>query len=212
MSNQLNLDEKFFSILHEWTELSGQCAESAVLMILNNSGEYLTDEQQKAVTNFHDLYFSDGDVASSKESMNREVDDLIDAIRTEMDTGKKSNYEFRVNEDDDAKKTRLSLSGVQKSLETIIQLESGLKDKLVPVLTSMQFEDTIKQRLRRLVMAWEMSFKGPINSQDEIVAVAEAIGLRLGSQVERDAFYPNVLKREPPRDAVEEITFLDSLT
>lgn len=212
MSKHSNVDEVFLKLLTDWTQLSAHSAEQAVMKILNNSGEYLSDEQMKAVSNFHDLYFEEDEVSNSKEVMNREVDDLIDAIRSGMGEDEIDAIANKVDEDEDAKKTRLSLSGVQKSLETIIQLEDGLRDKLIPVLTSMQFEDTIKQYLSRLVYAWKTSLESDMDTPEQVAAVAESIALRLGTQYEREVYYPKVLQREAPEEEVEEITFLDSLT
>lgn len=212
MSQDLNVDEVFLKLMTDWTLLSSHSAEQAVMKILNNSGEYLSDEQMKAVSNFHDLYFEDDEVSNSKEDMNREVDDLIDAIRSGADESDIDAIAHRVDEDEDAKKTRLSLSGVQKSLETIIQLEDGLRDKLIPVLTSMQFEDTIKQYLNRLVFAWKTSIESGMDKPEDVAEVAERIAMRLGTQYEREVYYPRVLGQEAPEEEVEEITFLDSLT
>ena len=211
MAEIFNLSTKFFDIFRDWTSLSSQSAENAVEKILNNSGEYLADEQMKAVSNFHELYFAEADVSESKDAMNREVDDLIDAIQSQMDSGVPTNVPEKVIEDEDAKKTRLSLSGVQKSLETIITLEDGLREKLIPVLTSIQFEDVIKQRLSRLSMAWEVSIRSPLKDSNEIEKVGETIAERLGTSVERASFYPNVLKKQAPDEEVEEVTFLDSI-
>jgi hypothetical protein len=210
MGKGQNLDEAFLKIVHDWAQLISEGAGSAVEKILSSSGDYLSADQQKAVSDFHDLYFASGSVVESKEAMNREVDDLMDAIQAEMAGGAPAIS--LVKEDEDAKRTRLSLSGVQKQLETIIQLETGLKDKLVPVLTSMQFEDAIKQRLTRMVDGWKWSLEAQPQSADAVAAVAEKIGSSLGSAVERQAFYPNVLKREAPKDLVDDITMFEAFS
>ena len=204
------LDDAFLSIMNDWCDLVSAGAEGAVEMILKNSGEYLSVDQQKAVADFHDLYFSDGDVSASKEAMNREVDDLVDAIQAQLSSGTPVDVSATVGEDDDAKRTRLSLSGVQKQLETIIQLETGLKEKLVPVLTSMQFEDAIKQRLKRMSQGWQACLELPPEGPDEAKSMGEQIGKTLGSAIERAIFYPNVLKRDPPKDAVEEMSLFEA--
>jgi hypothetical protein len=205
------LDDAFLAIIKEWTELTTSCAEGAVTSILKNSGEYLSNEQQKAVQDFHDLYFGGGDVVATKEAMNREVDDLVDAIQNEMAGGGDVSKLSAVKEDEDAKRSRLSLSGVQKQLETIIQLETGLKEKLVPVLTNMQFEDAIKQRLSRMVQAWNLSLEAAPETSQEAMNLGELIGKTLGSAVERRAFYPSVLQREAPKDAIEDMSLFDAL-
>ena len=175
MAGGNKIDDAFLSIMRDWAEMTSVAAAGAVEMILRNSGEYLSSEQQKAVSDFHDLYFSDADVAASKEAMNREVDDIFDAVQADMAGGGAPADLRAVKENDEAKRTRLSLSGVQKQLETIIQLETGLKEKLVPVLTSMQFEDAIKQRLQHMVEAWNFSLTSPPKSEAEVTAMAESI-------------------------------------
>ncbi len=211
MAGGNKIDDAFLSIMRDWAEMTSVAAAGAVEMILRNSGEYLSSEQQKAVSDFHDLYFSDADVAASKEAMNREVDDIFDAVQADMAGGGAPADLRAVKENDEAKRTRLSLSGVQKQLETIIQLETGLKEKLVPVLTSMQFEDAIKQRLQHMVEAWNFSLTSPPKSEAEVTAMAESIAKTLSSAVERQAFYPNVLKRTAPKDIVDDMTLFDAL-
>lgn len=211
MAGGNKIDDAFLSIMRDWAEMTSVAAAGAVEMILRNSGEYLSSEQQKAVSDFHDLYFSDADVAASKEAMNREVDDIFDAVQADMAGGGAAADLRAVKENDEAKRTRLSLSGVQKQLETIIQLETGLKEKLVPVLTSMQFEDAIKQRLQHMVEAWNFSLTSPPKSEAEVTAMAESIAKTLSSAVERQAFYPNVLKRTAPKDIVDDMTLFDAL-
>ncbi len=206
------LDEAFLKIIHDWTLLVTEGASNAVELIMNSSGDYLSSEQQKAVTDFHDLYFGAEGVAESKEAVNREVDDLMDAIQAEMAGGGAEASLSNIAENDDAKQARLSISGVQKQLETIIQFETGLKEKLVPVLTSMQFEDGIKQRLTRMVDGWKSSIDAMPTSADAVAAVAEKIGKSLGSAVEREAFYPTVLKRPAPKDIVDDMTMFEAFS
>jgi hypothetical protein len=205
------LDDTILSILNDWVGLTTSAAENAVAMILQNSSEYLSEEQQKAVSDFHALYFADGDLAANKQAMNREVDALFDAIQAEVAAGGDFKSLNSIAESDDAKQERLSLSGVQKQLETIIQLETGLREKLVPVLTSMQFEDALKQRLGRMVDAWKASLEAPPATQDDIQVLGERIAKKLGSKAEREAFYPKILKRPAPKDLVDEITLFDAL-
>ena len=205
------VDKIFLAVISDWIAMTSVAAEAAVEKIISNSGEYLSDEQQKAVSDFHDLYFADGEVNASKEAMNREVDNLVDQIQAEIDSGRDPYALSSVQESDDAKRTRLSLSGVQKQLETIVQLETGLKEKLVPVLTSMQFEDAIKQRLNRIADAWKKSIDGAPESDEDCRWIAEDIAARLGTPLERQTFYPAVLGREAPKEELETITFFDSM-
>ena len=205
------IDKIYLSIICDWVSMTSATAEAAVEKIISNSGEYLSDEQQKSVSDFYDLYFTEGDVAASKEAMNREVDQLVEAIQAELASGRDPNALKGVTESEDGKRTRLSLSGVQKQLETIVQLETGLKDKLVPVLTSMQFEDVIKQRLNRIADAWKISIESFPETEEDCQCLAEDIGARLATQLEREIFFPIVLGREAPVGEAEQITFFDSI-
>ncbi len=212
MSKPNTLDDAFLKIINEWTAMVAEGAASAVKLIMNSSGDYLTVEQQKAVTDFHNLYFGTEGVSESKEAVNREVDDLMDAIQAKMAGGVPAEDFGSIKEDESAKQARLSLSGVQKQLETIIQLETGLKDKLVPVLSSMQFADSLKQRLARMINCWEMSLEAMPATEEQVSTVAEKIGKSLSSSVEREAFYPVVLKREAPKDVVDEMTMIEAFS
>lgn len=210
MENRHKIDEIFLSILGDWVSLITETAEGSVSSILNHSREYLSVEQRKALIDFHDLYFSQSELSVTRDVMNKDVDDLFEAIKADISAGGDGAKVTSIAESNTAKQARLSLSGVQKQLETIIQLEVGLKEKLLPVLSNMQFEDALRQRLTRMLGAWKISLETSPIEDSSIKELGNKIAKTLGSKVEREAFYPLVLGQEAPKDAVESIVIFDT--
>lgn len=207
-----SLDDAFLDIVSDWVKLTTSSAEKAVQTILQSSGQYLTGDHKNALSDFYTLYFADADLDNSKQSINRDVDELFDVIQakiaSEGDAADLSGIEERA----EAKQARLSLSGVQKQLETIIQMEAGIKQKLLPVLSSMQFEDALRQRLTRMEQAWRQILAEDPKDDASFQDVSEKIAKSLGSSAERQAFFPSVLKKSPPKEMIDELTFFDTLS
>jgi hypothetical protein len=59
--------------------------------------------------------------------------------------------------------------------------------------------------------AWKKSIEGAPESEEDCIWIAEDIASRLGTPLERQAFYPIVLGREAPKEELQQITFFDSI-
>lgn len=175
----------------------------AVTSFLSASTTFMSSAAQKALIDFHSLYF-DPQNASQTQS-NKDVDDLFDAIKTKVDAGGDAGD---VQEDEEKKKVRLSLAAIQKELESIISLDQGVRQKLIPALAAVQFEDLVRQILDRQQRIWETTAKNERDgkSPNETVQQIKSI---VGSRIELNALYKFVLKEPPPAVFEENENWLD---
>lgn len=194
------LDDLFLQIFEAMTAEVTKVSAAAAEQVLQLSGSFLSERAQKAVSQFHNLYFGSAAIEQSKIDVNADVDRLFDDIQGAVAKGQSdAAIHEEVKENADLKASRLRLSGVQKELETLIRLDQGIRDRLVPVLTSMQFEDMVKHRLQNILSAWQSVVTG--FDRDGILDVemlCVEIEANLSSNQERELFYRLVLKKEPP--------------
>ena len=193
--------EVFKALNLEVIKISGAAAEQ----ILKLSSGFLSEQALKAVGQFHSLYFGSGAVEKNKTEVNLDVDRLISDIQVEISNGSTDDAIGKaVQENLSLKEARLRLSAVQKDLETMIRLDQGVKEKLMPVLSSLQFEDMIRQRLEHTVFAWESVVHNiDENSILDVQHLAAEIEAKLSSTAEQALFYKTVLKKDPPAGGIE---------
>ena len=193
--------EVFAALNNEVIRISAAAAEQ----VLKLSGGFLSEQAQKAATQFHSLYFGSSAVEKNKTDVNDDVDRLFEDIQGEVAKGATTQeISDAVTENLDRKADRLRLSAIQKELETLIRLDAGVKEKLMPVLTSMQFEDMVRQRLEHLGMAWEAVVSG-IDDYDiaDVELLSAEIEAKFSSTAEVALFYETVLKKPPPEGGLE---------
>jgi hypothetical protein len=197
------VDALFLGILQHINKSIVDASATAVAEVLKLSEGYLSEKAQKALVQFHDLYFNASDDAGSTQAVNADVDRLIEDLRADMKSGKDvSTIADRVQENEDVKNARLRLSAIQKELETMIRLDAGIREKLLPVLSSMQFEDMTRQRLQHLDWAWASIINGfDQHGLLDIEMLCVEIEANLSSVAERNLFYRTVLKKDPPTDS-----------
>lgn len=207
------LDRVFVEVLRGMNQSVVDTAEMASSTILKSAEQFLNKRAQDAVRNFHSLYFGAAGVEESKSAVNKDVDDMIEQLRAEMESGVGADALGQtVTEKESLRGMRLGLSGIQKELEAIITLESGIREKLMPVLWGMQFEDMIRQRLGHVSAAWELVM-GQLAEKPylDVAPLGERIAELMTSQAEREIYFRTVLRREPPAGAAEETSILFDL-
>ncbi len=91
----------------------------------------------------------------------------------------------------------------------MISLNADFRERLVPVLSSMQFEDALNQRLSHIELAWTTTIEALAGEDRPIEDVARQIASSLSSDAERQIFYSVVLKEEPPAGLGEDSIWLD---
>jgi len=196
------LDAVFLAIVDSLLRDVIKHASGAAKRILNLSGEFLGETAQAALDDFHSLYFATDTLDDTKQKVNTDVDNMFDEIKQGVEDGKSSEQlAEEISEDDESKRARLALSGLQKQLESIVSLDKGIREKLVPVLSSMQFEDLITHRLSHIINSWEL-VTNSLGNQDisfDPAEVGQQIADMLTSQEERASYYKIVLKTVPPK-------------
>jgi uncharacterized protein (DUF2267 family) len=192
-----NFDALVLKLMQGLINYAQQQARSSVEQILQVSSSFLSKEAHDRIKNFYSLYFDATNHAKS-ERINVDVDRLIEEVRDNI---------HAESAKDDSHATRVTLANLQKQLETLIALEEGLRQKLQPVLASMQFEDALTQRLSHIQAWFEKFATGGWQNPNQ---VAEEVGKILSSGDERKAFFPKVLGKDPPAE-IEETSLLFDL-
>ncbi len=173
------------------------------------SANYLDRPAFVALKKFYDLYFGDCQIEEEKDSINQEVDEIVSQIKSKIDEG--GSLED-VKEDEFLKRKRLGLAAVQKQLEGLITLNSGIKNQILPALSSMQFEDAVSQRVDHIIKSWKTIQKElfcSTVSKDEIEGIALKLANICSSVDETRDFYTIVLKEEPPEGETNRSVFLE---
>lgn len=214
--SKAELDCAFFEILKALNAEVKETAGLASQKIIELSSEFLNESARRAVEDFHALYFATKENALTRkvEEVNREVDKLFSDIKEQVASGK-SEQEIKnsLGEQSAVKKARLSISGVQKELEMLIRLDAGIREKLIPVLSSVQFEDMMNQRLTHIEDAWGLIIKelGNNPSDTKVAEVSEKITGLMTSAKEKETYFHTVLKKDPPPAAEEGGMFMFDL-
>lgn len=181
-------DRVFQAVLGDFVKLIAATAESFTVEVMSLSTDKITKRDMTTLQKFHDLYF---DQSSSSKEVNHEVDNLLEQAMAAQESGDK--IELQV--DAAAEEKRLGLSAVQKEIETLISVEDGFREKVAPILASMQFEDAVRQRLEHIQKGWgEIFSKNFVEDQIDI----ELLKGMLSSVEETEDFYTLVLNEKPP--------------
>lgn len=201
------IDEIFFKIM---TELGGNAIKGAsdcTDAIFKLSSNYVDKPAFEALKKFYDLYFCGGEFVDHKTTVNRDVDHMIDALQSKLSAGE----DLDIEEDEDLKKHRLGLAGVQKQLEGLVTLNAGIKQQIIPALTSMQFEDAVNQRIQHILSGW-MSINNALhtkNADDDVGDLAQSLADGCSSVEETEDFYKIVLEQDAPEGQHERSIFLE---
>lgn len=209
------LDSVMVSIIGDLCSGAGLNASSSVQSILEISASYIDTEAKSALIEFRNLYLgSNSELEKVSESINGEVDDLVDSLKTKLEAGEDLDLLSRAEDPslDELSRNRLALAALQKRLEKIISMDEAIKVKLLPILTSMQFEDLIHQRLDHIAKMWEIAGQAfSENSSKDFTDVAQKIAQVLVLKAERDIYYPKMLGIQPPETVDEQKSISDIL-
>lgn len=204
------LDKAFLDVLSNLKAEVTKSASHASETILERASSYMAEGARNALVNFHKLYFGGPEGQAGFDDVNKNVDDLFDQAQKALGSGTDASA-VKLTEDDAKITARLSLSGAQKELEAVIRMDQGIREKLVPILSNLQFEDALQQRLSHIIEAWTImttQLRAPEDLDIEITSLEMAA---LTTSIdERDLFYKIVVKAPPPPDAhVNDIVLFD---
>ncbi len=130
--------ELFSFVANEFLTLAVYRLEEATNTILDHGTGLSKQGRKIKVGKFYQQkkdQSSDEDLAAEKlNHMNDEVDDIVDQLQEKMEKGEDVDFK----EDEQSKKDRLGLAGMQKQMEAVSRLNLGLRSKAFPVLIEMQ--------------------------------------------------------------------------
>ncbi|MDD9952518.1 MAG: hypothetical protein OXT67_13230 [Zetaproteobacteria bacterium] len=193
------------------SQLEGVCklAGDTTGNILQLSNGFMDEKAKNAIMDFHQLYMKGTSEAQvTAEGVNRHVDVIFTKINEKIKHQSPAELSVEdLEEGDDETMARLSVSGIQRRLEMIISLEEGIKEKLIPILHSMQFEDVLNQRVQHLSEMWATVFSGGyLPTEASMAALQETyqeLAKKCSSLEETGQFYRTVLHQEPPEAPAE---------
>lgn len=206
MSAQTELDDVFFSIYKEMCQNICRSSAESAKTVLEHSSHYLSSQANKALNDFYNLYFSNNDdLSNSKDEIKDDVDSIFEEAMALIESGGDISEMSLQEDESDIAERRNALSGIQRELEAIIRTEEGIREKVLPVLTSMQFEDAMRQRVEHLEEMWLLlsaEFKKPegVNIEEYLNFVSDLPS----STLETQQFYEIVRKQEAPADKLDD--------
>lgn len=192
--SQEELDQTFLAILTEQCAAATSEAAACTNSIFTLTSNYIDQPEFDTLQQFYDLYFkSGGDVDQKKDAVNEEVDDLFEQLQGQMQRGE----ELKAPEEDEAKRqARLSLAAIQKKLESLITLDGGIRDQILPALSSMQFEDAARQRIEHIVTCWTQLIQADDSTSCE--GLMRELAQKMSSVEESQDFYRIVFNEKAP--------------
>jgi hypothetical protein len=205
------VDPIFLKIFEELGHAAIAGASACTTSIFALSASYMEKPAFETLRKFYDLYFAQGELQKQKDEVNAAVDDMVALLQEKMAAGEDIDINTEVHEDETVKRHRLSLSGVQKQLEGLIVLDAGIKEQILPALSSMQFEDAVRQRLQHVIAAW-WKIGESINkdlSPEQVSGIAKEISSMLSSVEETRSFYEIVLNEKAPEGHFERSVFIE---
>jgi hypothetical protein len=203
------IDLAMEKVIESMSKVIVASTNQSVQEILETSSQFMTETSKKALQDFHRLYFSADALSIQKDDVNADVDLLFEAIQKTIAEGGDPND---IQESEQDKTVRLGLAALQKQLESIVQLDRGMREKLLPAIMSMQFEDATRQRLTHITSLWDLVAQNSHEKfEDFRTIINETMKGLLTTSLEKELFYSTVLGEPPPALVSDEETWLNTL-
>jgi len=178
-------------------KLFSQLAQNALNNISSSAGKMLDvaclffdKDASSAMLDFHKLYLEQSQLNDHKDEVNQQADDILAAAQA-------ANFSSSDLPQDELQTSaeHQHLANVQKELEALIQQDEHIKQRMVPVMQCMQYEDLISNRIQRLISCWELMVS-LLNSDDtaDIPRALNAFNDVQTSFDEHKSFYQHVLR------------------
>ncbi len=204
------LDQAFLNILVDQCEWATDEARQCTAAIFTLTSRYINQPEFETLQQFYELYFgSGGAMDAKKNAINAEVDDLVAQLQAQQERGEEL---ILPAEDETKKKDRLSLSAVQKKLETLITFDGGIRNQILPALASMQSEDAVRQRVEHISFGWRTlieASQSQVSNNADWTTIARTIAAKMSSILESTIYYEKVLGEIPPEGLSEQSVFLE---
>lgn len=202
---QAELDQTFLGILTKQCLAATEEAASCTASIFSLTANYIDQPEFETLQQFYDLYFkSGGDVDQKKNQVNEDVDDLIAILQAQQERGEELTV---ADEDEEKKRERLSLAAIQKKLETLITLDGGIRDQILPALSSMQCEDAVRQRVEHIVMGFEALLSA--STTDDWENTMRGLAQKMSSVEESQDYFRIMFGEEAPEGLANRSVFIE---
>jgi len=165
------------------SESAGQMLDVACL--------FFDKDVSKAIIDFQKLYLEHSNLDDIKGAINEEVDDIFErAQQNDLSSSEESTSLLEGHTIDE-------LANIQKDLEALIQQDDHIKQRMVPVMQCMQYEDIIINRIQRLVSCWEHMIN-LLNTNDDVDIPEELANFvaYLSTEDEHEKFYSLVIEKD----------------
>ncbi len=211
----VNLHTTFSLILAHCLNAAKEDTAKAVEEILAHSKNYLGNQAHDALKDYYHLYFSDAeDVEASKTEANDDVTAIFEAatkaLHEEDEESLRKMADASGDGDKEKNESRLRLSAINKKLEAIIRADASVKEKLLPIISNIQFEDLVNHRLHHIDTMWQNTFQmlskglSPQKEKKELNQFRDEFSHLCSSVAEKKAFYPIMLKEEAPEEDAQD--------
>ena len=161
---------------------------------------FFDKDLSEALLNFHKLYLENSQLDEQKDDINQQADAIFEAAQSN------SAAQVNVNFNPDSQQKINELANVQKELEALIQQDAHIKQRMVPVMQCMQYEDLISNRIQRLIQCWQymvslLNSKTDVNVNQALTTFNDF----LSSEDEHHKFFEWVLKTQYVQQDLEEV-------
>ncbi len=155
----------------------------------------------KSLLSFHTLYLENSHLDNHKDDINQQADDIFAAAQLSVTAAQAVDFDAA------SQKKITELANVQKELEALIQQDSLIKKRMVPVMQCMQYEDLISNRIQRLILCWEymiLILRKP--KEVSINQALEKFNHLLASEDEHQKFFESVLKCQYNQQDINDVS------
>jgi len=152
---------------------------------------FFDKDVSKAMADFQKLYLEHSNLDDIKSAINEEVDDIFEQAQDP------DYIEPHKDNDNLAGHNIDELANIQKDLEALIQQDDHIKQRMIPVMQCMQYEDIIINRIQRLIQCWEHMVT-ILNTPDD-VNISEQLKVfdgYLATEDEHQKFYSFVIETD----------------
>jgi hypothetical protein len=207
-SGRDQLDALTLKIFRDLSDEAKANAGRSASRILDLSSTFISKQAHDTLSNFYQLYFGQA-LQEKRQQIDDDVARLVEEAQALMAAGDVAAMDG-LQDDADRAQERIGVAHFQKQLEALITVNHDFKERLVPILSSMQFEDAMNQRMSHIVLAWSRTVEALAQGGDgALEAAASDVAASLSSDAERQLYYAGVLREDAPQGLDEQSIWVD---
>ena len=191
-----SIDHLYLGLMRQFFDHALENAARSTEMVFKVSSNFLSEPATNLLREFQSLYFSTGVLEKKKEDINHTVDDLFEQASVQLSKNLK---EIVLSETESEEQDRLQLAQLQRRLEALVSIDANIRNHIVPAMSSMQFEDAVRQRLDHIVAGWSLLITALDAMDPDTEGLKDRLAELPSSVSESTPLYEIVLKRPPPQ-------------